>query len=234
MLPPIAWMNETLSQLEEYFATCLVGAICSTGCFFFVLRSRQCFSWPAIPKSWQIRRVIRGFCVCGISFALGCAAQYMNDQQRKIAAATTIATTLAIAAEGIRHFAYYDPPGVLTVCYGHTGKDVHKEREYSLAECQALLSDDMRRAITQVATCAPNAPEPVLAAFSDAVFNLGPTIACNTQKSTAARLLKQGDWDGACKQLPRWNKASIGGVMVALPGLTQRRQAEMNICLGGQ
>ena len=71
----------------------------------------------------------------------------------------------------------------------------------------------------------------MLAAFGDAVYNLGPTIACNKQKSTAARLLDAGDLDGACNQLPRWDKARVGGVMVSLPGLTKRRAKEREVCL---
>lgn len=106
----------------------------------------------------------------------------MSSPSRKIIAATTIATSLAVAAEGIRHFAYYDPPGVLTVCYGHTGSDVIKNKHYPMAECQRLLTEDMRAAVAQVNACVPNAPEGVLAAFSDAVFNLGPTIACNPKR----------------------------------------------------
>jgi GH24 family phage-related lysozyme (muramidase) len=34
-------------------------------------------------------------------------------------------------------------------------------------------------------------------------------------------------------QLPRWNKARIAGVAVALPGLTKRRNAEMTLCMKG-
>lgn len=157
----------------------------------------------------------------------------MNDQQRKIIAATTLATSLAVVAEGVRNFAYYDPPGILTVCYGHTGSDVIRNKAYSLETCKTLLTDDMNQAVAQVSACVPNAPEHVLAAFSDAVFNMGPTIACNTKKSTAARHLKQGNWKAACMELPRWNKASIAGNLVPLPGLTKRRQAEMAVCLEG-
>jgi hypothetical protein len=60
--------------------------------------------------------------------------------------------------------------------------------------------------------CAPGLPEPTLAAFGDAVYNLGPTIVCNPAQSTAARLLKQGDIKAACNQLPRWDKARVSNV----------------------
>lgn len=157
----------------------------------------------------------------------------MNDSQKRIAAATAIATALAIPAEGLRQWAYYDPPGILTVCRGHTGPDIDPKKQYSIAECDQYLSDDMRQAISAVERCAPGLPTPVLAAFGDAVFNMGPTIACNQKKSTAARLLATGRIKEACEQLPRWDKASVAGMLVSLPGLTKRRNSEMQVCLQG-
>lgn len=154
----------------------------------------------------------------------------MTPNQRK-AAAALIATAIAIPAEGLRQVAYYDPPGILTVCYGHTGSDVVAKRVYTIAECKALLTKDMAIAIDAVERCHPGLPVNVLAAFGDSVYNAGPTIACNTSKSTAARLLTAGNIDAACRELPRWNKARVLGVMVALPGLTKRRNAEMALCL---
>ena len=156
----------------------------------------------------------------------------MEDKTRRRSAAAALAVAIAIPAEGLRQWAYYDPPGILTVCYGST-TDVQKGVKYSLDECKARLDDDMRAAIAQVDACAPGLPVPVLAAFGDAVYNIGPKIACDTAHSTAARLLKAGDIEGACRQLPRWDKASVGGVMVSLPGLTKRRAKEMDLCLEG-
>ena len=153
------------------------------------------------------------------------------DRKRRIAAAAAIATAIAIPAEGIRQMAYYDPPGILTVCYGHTG-NVEKGRKYSLAECRALLNADMLQAVETVDRCVPGLPENVLAAFGDAVYNIGPTVACDPTRSTAAMLLKAGDILGACAQLPRWDKATIAGVKVRLPGLTKRREAEKAVCEG--
>lgn len=150
------------------------------------------------------------------------------------ALATALAIALAVPAEGIRRVAYYDPPGILTVCRGHTGADVAKGRVYSLAECDAFMSADMKIAVAHVERCVPGLPPHVLAAFSDAVFNMGPRITCDTKNSTAARLLKSGAIPAACDQLPRWDKASIGGVMVSLPGLTKRRAAERQLCLTGE
>ena len=71
----------------------------------------------------------------------------MSDVLKRRAFALMLATALAIPAEGIRQRAYFDPPGILTVCRGHTGADVDPRKFYTVAECDALLSADMRRAV---------------------------------------------------------------------------------------
>lgn len=158
----------------------------------------------------------------------------MNErpQSRRVAAAAALATAIAIPAEGLRQWAYYDPPGILTVCYGST-TDVKKDRFYTMDECKARLDNDMLAAVLTVERCRPGLPESVLAAFADAVYNLGPTIACSQARSTAARMLAAGDIAGACEQLPRWNKATVAGFMVPLPGLTTRRGVERDVCRAG-
>lgn len=151
---------------------------------------------------------------------------------QRLGTAALIATTLAIPAEGIRQWAYSDPVGVLTVCYGSTTEVVPGKR-YSLAECRQRLDADMMQAVEEVEACVPNLPPAVLAAFADAAYNIGSHIACDPSRSTAARFLKQGLLYAACQQLPKWDKANVGGVMVSLPGLTKRREYEMAICLSG-
>lgn len=153
----------------------------------------------------------------------------INDKSKRIGAAALIASAIAIPAEGLRQFAYYDPPGVLTVCYGST-TDVEKGKKYSLEECKSRLDSDMLYAVSAVERCVPGLPVEVLAAFGDAVYNLGPSIACDRKKSTAARYLYQGELLQACNQLPRWNKARVAGVSVELPGLTKRRLKEQELC----
>lgn len=147
------------------------------------------------------------------------------------AAIVALAAAIAVPAEGLRQWAYYDPPGILTVCYGST-TNVEKDRKYSLEECRARLDADMTAAVDAVERCQPGLPVNVAAAFADAVYNMGPTIACDTRTSTAARLLRAGDIPGACAQLSRWNKARVAGVLVELPGLTKRRGAERALCEG--
>jgi lysozyme len=149
----------------------------------------------------------------------------------RVVIAVALASALAMPAEGLRQVAYRDPPGILTVCWGSTG-NVDPSRVYSMAECRARLDRDMTAAVEAVERCAPGLPPHQLAAWSDAVFNLGPAIVCRPDKSTAARLLRASRALEACDQLPRWDKASVGGVMVALPGLTKRRALERAVCRG--
>lgn len=149
-----------------------------------------------------------------------------DSNAKRYAAILGAAATLAAGFEGLRQYAYYDPrPGdaILTVCYGST-TDVQKGKKYSLEECKARLEGDMAEAVRIVERCHPGLPDNVLIAFSDAVYNIGPKVACN---STASRYLAAKQYDAACRELPRWNKSNG----VVLPGLTRRRLAEMEICL---
>jgi len=151
----------------------------------------------------------------------------MEDKTKRLAAIASVAAALAAGFEGYRQYAYYDPrPGdpILTVCYGSTTQ-VEKGKKYSLEECRARLDADMAEAVAIVERCHPNLPDNVLIAFADAVYNIGPKIAC---KSTASKYLSQGNYEKACRELPKWNKSNG----VVLNGLTKRREEEMNICLG--
>lgn len=58
----------------------------------------------------------------------------MNDKAKRTAAATAIAIAIAGPAEGIRRIVYFDPVGIPTVCMGHTGPDIDKNKVYSQAE----------------------------------------------------------------------------------------------------
>ena len=150
---------------------------------------------------------------------------------QKRATALALATAIAIPAEGLRQAAYRDPVGIATVCFGTTA-GVKMGDYRTLDQCKALLSRDMLAAVTTVEQCARRElTAPQTAAFADAVYNIGPTIVCNTDMSTLARKLQAGDVAGACNQLPRWDKANVAGIMVPLPGLTKRRAAEQALCL---
>lgn len=153
------------------------------------------------------------------------------DANRK-AVALALATAMAIPAEGLRQWAYKDPPGIPSICFGST-HGVKMGDFRTIPECKALLTKEMSDVISAVDTCRPGLPTPVLAAFSDASYNLGTRVACGDKLSTAARMLRAGDYAGACQQLLRWDKARVAGFMITLPGLTKRRVINRDVCMQG-
>ena len=153
------------------------------------------------------------------------------DINRK-ALVMTLATAMTVPAEGLRQWAYKDPPGIPSICFGST-KGVKMGDFRTIPECHALLTKEMNEVIDAVDNCRPGLPIPVLAAFSDASYNIGTKIACSDTLSTAARMLRTGDYAGACQQLLRWDKTTIMGTRVALPGLTKRRALNRDVCMTG-
>lgn len=149
-------------------------------------------------------------------------------QRRKTALALAVA--LAMPAEGLRQWAYKDPVGIPTICFGTT-RGVKLGDFKSIPECKALLTDDMQSAVSTVEKCSKDLTVNQMAAFADLVYNVGPKPVCDTINSTLARKLQANDARGACMELPKWDKARVGGVLVALPGLTKRRAAERELCL---
>lgn len=150
----------------------------------------------------------------------------------RIFKALALAVAIAAPAEGLRRAAYSDPVGIITICYGST-EAVRPGDQAQMRECHARLSRDMLIAVEQVEECVPGLPDHMLAAWSDAVFNLGPRIVCDQSSSTAARLIKAGKLLDACDELPKWNKARVAGQLIALPGLTTRRERERQLCRSG-
>lgn len=150
----------------------------------------------------------------------------------RAAAVLAMATAMTIPAEGLRQWAYKDPPGIPTICFGSTA-GVKMGDFRTVPQCKALLTKEMSDVIAFVDACRPGLPIPVLAAFSDASYNLGSKVACDEKRSTAARMLKVRDYAGACQQLLRWDKAYVMGVYIALPGLTKRRILNRDVCMLG-
>lgn len=52
--------------------------------------------------------------------------------------------------EGVRHTPYRDVAGVLTVCYGHTGRDIIPGKVHTEAECRKLLRQDLDTVARQI------------------------------------------------------------------------------------
>lgn len=76
--------------------------------------------------------------------------------------------------EGRRHEPYRDVAGVLTVCDGHTGKDIVPGKHYTDAECDALLNKDLALVAARIdpliKASIPNSERAALYSFA---YNVG-------------------------------------------------------------
>ncbi len=151
-----------------------------------------------------------------------------NNQIAKmgLSGALAIAAALAMGFEGKRNITYLDPPGIQTICYGHTGKDVHLGQKKDDQECFMLLKDDLLHAniIINEYVKVPLSQNQ-RAAFVDFVFNAGEG---NFSRSTLLKILNSGDYSGACGELNRWVYAAGR----KLESLVRRRKAESDLCFG--
>ncbi|ENF9605300.1 lysozyme [Salmonella enterica] len=129
--------------------------------------------------------------------------------------------------EGRRYIPYRDVAGVLTVCDGHTGKDIIPGKRYTDAECDALLDKDLKRVKAQVDPLIKvSIPESERAAFYSFAYNVGTGAFA---RSTLLKKLNAGDHAGACNELKRWTYA--GGRQ--WKGLVTRREIEREVCTWG-
>ncbi|EDK4012688.1 lysozyme, partial [Salmonella enterica subsp. enterica] len=104
--------------------------------------------------------------------------------------------------EGRRHEPYRDVAGVLTVCDGHTGKDIVPGKHYTDAECDALLNKDLALVAVRIdpliKASIPNSERAALYSFA---YNVGVGAFA---RSTLLKKLNTGDQAGACNELKRW------------------------------
>ena len=141
-------------------------------------------------------------------------------------AALTLAIGLVAPWEGLELRAYRDIVGVLTICYGETN-GVRPGQTATKTECDSMLARQLVTYEGYLDRCL-TATVPVKTKISliSWTYNVGGGAACG---STLVRKANAGDITGACNELPKWNRA--GGQVVR--GLTNRRQAERQLCLEG-
>lgn len=131
--------------------------------------------------------------------------------------------------EGLELEAYQDIAGIWTIGYGHTGPDVEPGMRISEREAEALLRRDLKSredAVDRFSNVDLNQNE--FDALVSFVYNVGAEAY---RRSTARRLLNRNNRLGAADALTWWNKATIGGVLREVAGLTRRRAAERALFL---
>lgn len=140
--------------------------------------------------------------------------------------AVALAAYLLMPFEGKHLTAYLDPPGIPTICYGHT-KGVKLGDRATDAQCTEYLKEDLAVADAAVTRLVKvKITQETRAALISFVYNTGEG---NFARSTLLRKLNAGDVRGACNELPRWVYAKG----VKLNGLVRRREAEREMCLRG-
>lgn len=121
----------------------------------------------------------------------------------------------------------------LTVCNGITGAGVVAGRYYTPADCYRLELGRYKEAEAFLAKSVPTySAANVLqqATFLDFVHNKGIGAFAS---STMRRKLIAGDTVGACRENERWNRGTVKGVSVVLPGLKIRGDANSDLCAEG-
>lgn len=147
------------------------------------------------------------------------------------AGALALAAYIVPRFEGLALDPYADVGGVLTVCYGETHGV--EQRQYTPAECQALLQASLASHGADLAACMPpGLPDHVQAAVLSFGYNVGASAFCG---STMARKLQSGDIAGACTELSRWTRVAgkdCRDPAAKCAGIVKRRDVERAMCEG--
>jgi GH24 family phage-related lysozyme (muramidase)/uncharacterized protein YycO len=163
-------------------------------------------------------------------------ARSTSDEQTAVRTISQAGIDFIKGWEGFRATMYNDAAGHCTIGYGtllHNGNCDGRpvEQPYvngiSAEQATELLMTKARafqHVINDKVTVALNQNQnDALVSF---VYNIG---AANFQKSTCLRLLNQGNYNAVPAEIRKWTKARQNGVLVDLPGLVNRRNAEAEL-----
>ena len=122
--------------------------------------------------------------------------------------------------EGFRRDAYRDEAGVLTIGYGHTGRDVREGDRLTTYGAEQLLLLDLADAEVAVRRLGVARTQGQFDALVSFVFNIGVK---QLNRSTLLKVIREGGSKGQItREFKRWVYA--GGKQ--LPGLVKRREWE--------
>jgi len=133
--------------------------------------------------------------------------------------------------EGYRDTAYVPVPGdVPTIGFGSTtnadGSRVALGQRTTPISALKRLGEHVEIFEDAVKTCAPVPMyQHEFDAYVSLTYNIGGNAFC---KSTIVKKLNIYDYEGACKEILKWDKFQGK----SLPGLTKRRTEEYNTCIG--
>lgn len=151
----------------------------------------------------------------------------INKTRATVASLVISASTLVAIAmhEGYVGETYLDSVGVPTIGFGETkGVQMGQKTTPTRALAQLLQSAD-EHAKGMGACIQVPLYQHEYEAYLSLTYNIGVGSFC---RSTLVKKLNTKDYEGACKEILRWNRA--GGQV--LRGLTIRRQQEYKTCIG--
>lgn len=139
-----------------------------------------------------------------------------------IVASASVLVGIAVH-EGYKSDAYQDVAGVYTVGFGQAD-GVKKGDKTDPVRALIKLEQSLDEHAKGMAQCIKvPISQGEYDAYLDFTYNVGVHAFCT---STLNKKLNSGDYDGACKELLKWDKAD-GKVQ---PGLTKRRKEEYEKC----
>jgi len=150
----------------------------------------------------------------------------MIERMRVASLSLTASALISIAVhEGFRSEAYTPVKGdVATIGFGTTD-NVKLGDKITVERALIKLLQDTNKFEQAVKRCAD---VPMYAyeysAYVSLTYNIGENAFC---KSTLVKKLKAYDYDGACKEILKWDKFKGN----PLPGLTKRRMEEYRMCI---
>jgi lysozyme len=130
--------------------------------------------------------------------------------------------------EGFRGEAYQDSVGVLTIGYGHT-MNVRPDDVITEEAASSLLTAEL---ISYENTVQRVIDEELAQHEFDALVSLCYNIGGNNfSRSSVVRFIRAADRPRAADAFLLWCKAKVGGELIPLKGLLNRRKAEREMFL---
>jgi len=152
----------------------------------------------------------------------------MADKIRMAAASIVASASVLVGVamhEGYSGTAYKDVAGVATVGFGQADGVKLGDKTDPVRALKTLEDSLDAHAKGMVECIHVPVSQGEYDAYLDFTYNVGVSAFCH---SALNKKLNSGDYDGACKELLKWDKA--GGKV--LPGLVKRRQEEYAQCSG--
>lgn len=147
------------------------------------------------------------------------------------------AVLLVLSYEQLRLIPYKDAAGLATVGWGHLIKDGEKDRFTTAISRETannlFLADFSFHELAVVSAIGEGRIDTLspsqIGACTSLCFNIGPNAF---KSSSVAKNIRIGELDKVPDSIKMWNKATVNGRKVVLPGLAIRRESEVRLWLG--